>query len=159
PAGRLSDVVKNAVAVGHYTYDVNGNRLTGPGVAVAATYDAQDRLLSYGGAGYTYTANGELQSKTSGGQTTPYQYDVLGNLRAVTLPDGTQISYLVDGASRRIGKLVNGTHVQGFLYNDMLRPIAELDGTNQLVSRFVYGSRANTPDYFVKAGVTYRIIA
>src|SRR5262249_37357359 len=75
PAGRLSDVVKNAVAVGHYTYDVNGNRLTGPGVAVAATYDAQDRLLSYGGAGYTYTANGELQSKTSGGQTTAYQYD------------------------------------------------------------------------------------
>ena len=36
--------------------------------------------------------------------------------------------------------------------------MAELDGNNAVVSTFVYGSRANVPDYLVKNGVTYRII-
>ena len=36
---------------------------------------------------------------------------------------------------------VNGTLVQGFLYNDLLSPIAELNAAGQVVSRFVYGSR------------------
>ena len=37
-----------------------------------------------------------MASKTSGGQTTTYQYDELGNLLAVSLPSGKQIAYLVD---------------------------------------------------------------
>jgi len=45
--------------IASYTYDSNGNRLTGPGV-----YDAQDRLLQYGDNVYAYTANGELMHKT-----------------------------------------------------------------------------------------------
>jgi RHS repeat-associated protein len=36
--------------------------------------------------------------------------------------------------------------------------VAELDGSGNVVSRFVYGSKANIPDYMVKGGVTYRII-
>jgi RHS repeat-associated protein len=84
---------------------------------------------------------------------------VLGNLRSVTLPGGTQIEYLIDGRNRRVGKKVNGTQVQGFLYQDRLKPIAELDGNNAIISTFVYGSRSNTPDYMVKGGGTYRIIA
>ena len=77
----------------------------------------------------------------------------------MTLPGGTQIEYLLDGQERRIGKKVNGTLVQGFLYQDGLRPIAELDGTGNVVSRFVYASRVNVPAYMVKGGATYRIIA
>jgi hypothetical protein len=49
--------------------------------------------------------------------------------------------------------------IQGYLYDGALRPIAELDGSNAVVSRFVYGSRANVPDYMVKGGVTYRIVS
>jgi hypothetical protein len=60
---------------------------------------------------------------------------------------------------RRIGKKVNGTLVQGFLYQNQLNPVAELDGTGTLVSRFVYGSKGNVPDYLVKGGMTYRIIS
>jgi RHS repeat-associated protein len=66
---------------------------------------------------------------------------------------------MIDGQNRRIGKKVNGALVQGFLYQGQLRPVAELDGNNNVVSRFVYGSRANIPDYMVKGGATYRIIA
>lgn len=58
-----------------------------------------------------------------------------------------------------MGRRVNGTLEQGWLYQDGLNPIAELDGMGQVVSRFVYGTRANVPDYVVKGGTTYRIVA
>jgi RHS repeat-associated protein len=161
PAGRLTDVTKNGTSVGHYEYDGNGNRLavTRPGIGtVSGTYDAQDRLVTYGAVSYTYTANGDLQTATSGGQTTTYSYDVFGNLTSVTLPNGTQIEYVIDGQNRRIGKRVNGTLVQGFLYSDQLKPVAELDGSGNLVSRFVYAARPNVPNYMIKSGLTYRLL-
>ncbi len=153
----MNEVRRNGIISATYTYDSNSNRLTGPGGP--GVYDAQDRLLQYGTSVYSYTANGELQNKTSGGQTTSYQYDVLGQLLQVTLPGGTQVAYMIDGQNRRIGKKVNGTLVQGFLYQDQLNPVAELDGSGTLVSRFVYASRINVPDFMLRGGVTYRIIA
>jgi RHS repeat-associated protein len=77
----------------------------------------------------------------------------------VTLPSGTSITYIIDGRNRRVGKKVNGTQVQGFLYADPLRVVAELDGSNALVSRFVYGEKTNVPEYMVKSGTTYRIVS
>ncbi len=38
-------------------------------------------------------------------------------------------------------------------------PVAEMDGTGNLVSQFVYGPRSNVPSLVIKNGVTYRIIA
>jgi RHS repeat-associated protein len=49
--------------------------------------------------------------------------------------------------------------VQGFLYGNQLEPVAELDASGNLLTRFVYGSKAHVPDYMVKAGVTYRIVS
>jgi RHS repeat-associated protein len=77
----------------------------------------------------------------------------------VTLPSGTQISYVVDGQNRRVGKKVNGTLTQGFLYQDGLRPIAQLDGSNNVISRFVYTQLGGAPAYLIKGGNTYRVIA
>jgi RHS repeat-associated protein len=127
-------------------------------MTISATYDAQDRLLTYGDTSYTYTTNGELQSKTTSTGTTTYSYDVTGNLRAVVLSDGTPIEYIIDGQNRRIGKKVNGALVKGWLYGDQLRIVAELDGSNQVVSRFVYGGSVNVPEYMVKGASTYRLI-
>ncbi|HXJ34610.1 MAG TPA: RHS repeat-associated core domain-containing protein, partial [Candidatus Eisenbacteria bacterium] len=84
--------------------------------------------------------------------------DALGNLRSATLPNGTVLEYVIDPANRRVGKTVNGTLTQGFLYEDQLRIAAELDGTGNVVSRFVYGTRVNVPEYMVKGGVTYRLV-
>ena len=158
--GQLIEVKRNGATVASYVYDANGNRLskTADGTTVNGTYDAQDRMLSYGNATYTYTANGELKTKVQGGQTTTYDYDALGNLRGVTLPGGTQIEYLIDGQNRRVGKKVNGALVQGFLYQSQLQPVAELDGSGAIVSRFVYGKGINVPDYLIKGGATYRIV-
>jgi RHS repeat-associated protein len=157
-AGRLKEVKLNGVVQASYGYDDNGNR-TEVNAQTVAHYDAQDRLLDYNNTAYAYTDNGELKSKTAGTATTAYRYDVLGNLRHVDLPDGTAIDYLIDGQNRRIGKKVNGVLTQGFLYQDQLRPVAELDGNNMIVSRFVYADKGNVPAYMVKGGVTYRIIS
>ena len=155
--GQLLSVKKNGVTQNSYTYDTNGNRLTDG--AVSATYDAQDRLTQRGGTAYTYQPGGERLTRSNAGGTTTYSHDALGNLLSVTLPGGSVVSYLADGEGRRIGRKLNGTLVQGFLYSDDLRIVAELDGGNALVSRFVYGDRENVPSYMVKGGVTYRLVA
>jgi RHS repeat-associated protein len=159
-SGRLTGVEENGSTVATYTYDANGNRITtNTGTPVAATYDDQDRLMQYGSTTYTYTGNGELATRTAGAQTTTYQYDELGNLVAVTLPAASTIDYVLDGRNRRIGKKVNNVLTQGLLYKDSLNPVAELDGSGNVVSRFVYGTKRNVPDYMVKGGSTYRIIS
>src|SRR6266704_6603161 len=162
-AGRLIDVNLNGATAGHYTYDSNGNRLsqTDQTGTVNGTYDAQDRLTQYGNLQLAYTANGELLTKNNSvlGQTASYTYDVLGNLKSATLPGGVQIDYVVDGQNRRIGKKINVVLVQGFLYQNQLNSVAELDGSGTVLSRFVYGTKANVPDYMIKAGVTYRIVS
>ena len=141
-AGRLIEVKTDGAITASYSYDANGNRTEG---TLSATYDEQDRLLTWGTASYAYTANGELQSKTDTGLTTNYSHDVLGNLLQASLPGGMTIDYLIDGQNRRIGKKLDGTLTQGFLYDvqgstsvaggrmpgatrDQLNPIAELDG-------------------------------
>ena len=98
---------------------------------------------------------GSQQGKS---QLLSYEYDPLGNLRAVNLPTGSQIEYVIDGRSRRVGKKVNGVLLQGFLYDGDLKPAAQLDGNGQITARFIYGIRGNVPDYMVKGGITYRII-
>ncbi len=151
-ADRLLSVSQDGLILNTYTYDLNGNRNNG-------IYDEQDRLTSMNGIDYTYTANGELLSRTEAGQTTDYDYDVFGNLLSVNLPGGTLIEYVYDGQNRRIGKKVSGTLERAWLYKDGFNPVAELDGSGNLVSRFVYGNRNNIPAYLIKNGTTYRIIS
>jgi RHS repeat-associated protein len=159
-AGRLSEVTSDGTRVAVYEYDANGNRTAyrGRDKELKATYDAQDRLATYDGATYRYTANGELARKESGGDTAAFDYDALGNLRSAALTGGPKLEYVIDGANRRIGRKLDGKLVQGFLYTDRLKPVAELDGRNQVVSTFVYAAKVNVPEYVRKADGTYRII-
>jgi RHS repeat-associated protein len=160
-AGHLSQVKRNDAVTAAYTYDANGNR-TGSGLSspqTPATYDDQDRLLTYGPDHYIHTTAGELKGKTSAGGRTTYAYDMFGNLRDVVLPDGVVIEYVIDGQNRRVGKKVNGVLVQGFLYDGELQVAAELDGNNIVVSRFVYGDKSNVPSQMIKGGRTYRLLS
>jgi RHS repeat-associated protein len=159
-AGRLEQVDRNGSPVEQYRYDENGNRLGAvyPWGELAAVYDDQDRLLEYAETTFTYSAAGELIRRTEAGATTVFDYDAFANLRRVELPSGHVIDYLIDGRNRRIGRKVDGVLVQGFLYQDSLNPVAELDGTGAVVTRFVYGGRANVPAYMVRSGRTYRLV-
>jgi RHS repeat-associated protein len=159
--GRLTDVYDGVTLVEHYGYGPNGNRvlLQTPSSSVTGTYDAQDRLLSYGDGTYTYTANGELWTKTDPSGTTTYTYDVRGNLIEVDLPSGDVIEYLVDGQDRRVGRKKNGVLEKQWIFRNQLNPVAELDGSGALVARFVYAARSNVPEYMVTGGVTYRVVS
>lgn len=158
--GRLTEVRDGGALVASYDYDATGNRIreTTPSGTITSVYDAQDRMVSHGTATYAYTANGEVRLRVSGSDTTKYQYDPTGTLSRVVLGNGTVIEYVLDPAGRRVGRKVNGLLVQGFLYSGALAPVAELDGQNIVVSRFVYGISRTVPSYMVKNGVTYALI-
>lgn len=159
--GRLKEVKKDGLTISSYNYDSNGNRLSlvNSSGASNGTYDGRDRLLTYGGTSYTYNEAGDLTAKADGSGTTTYTYDALGNLLKVILPNLIQIDYLVDGRNRRIGKKSSSFLVQGFLYDDQLRLVAELNGLGGIVSRFVYATGRTAPDYLIKSGeIAYRII-
>jgi len=160
-AGRLQDVTRDGTLTAHYEYDAAGNRLSRvtDSATDVGTYEG-DRLLSYGNCTYTYTANGERWTKTDvvTGDTTTYGYDDLGNLARIDLPDGRRINYVIDAANRRVGKKVDGTLVQGFLWGADGRIAAELDGSGGVVSRFVHASEDGAPDFMVKGGHTYRMV-
>jgi RHS repeat-associated protein len=159
-AGRLSGVKQNGATTSTYTYDTNSNRLTATKSAgtVSGTYDGQDRLLTYGTSSFAYTADGELGSQKSGTQTTTYQYDALGNLTSVTLPNATKLTYLIDPENHRVAKQVNGTQQTGYLY-DGDQIVAQLNSSNQIVNQFVYATGVTSPDYIVNGSATYRIIS
>ncbi|MEF8794586.1 MAG: Ig-like domain-containing protein, partial [Thiohalorhabdus sp.] len=159
--GRLTRVTRDGSLVADYSYDANGNRtaVTTPSGTITADYDEQDRLIRYGSTTYGYTQAGDLRSQTGPAGTTTYDYDALGNLRHVELASGKTIDYVIDGRNRRIGKKVDGSLVQGFLYKDSLNPIAELDGSGNVEARFVYGAKPNVPAYMIRNGTEYRIIS
>jgi YD repeat-containing protein len=161
PAGRLQVVTRNGVVTGQYQYDSNGNRLAYQGSLgeVEAVYDEQDRLVDYGGVGYDYTAEGCLRLKSEGGAATEYEYDSLGRLKRVELANGLEVQYVIDPRGRRVGQKINGSLARGFLYEDDLNIVAELDGGGEVVSRFVYGMQPNVPDYMLREGRTYSIIS
>lgn len=174
--GRL-EFVQAGSLVENFTYDPNGNRTiytNSNGVSLKGVYDDQDRLVTYGTASgtstgdksFTYTANGELLTRTErivgGTDTTTYGYDPLSNL--VTVSRGstsTTYTYMVDGMGRRVGKKkkVGGnvaTVEKVWLYGSGLGPIAEVSGSN-VVARYVYGARRNVPDLVIKGGKVYRL--
>lgn len=155
PAGRLS-IVADGTTTTTYGYDKNGNRISAN--AITGTYDTQNRLLTYGDVKYGYNKNGEVASRSVGSDTTLLTYNALGNLVGALLPDGTQIDYVVDGMGMRIGRKVSGSLQQAFLYESGHRPVAELNDAGDVVSRFVYATHSNVPDYMIKDGVTYRIV-
>src|SRR5205823_2406689 len=77
------------------------------------------------------------------------------------LPNGSTVDYLIDARNRRVGRQLNGVVTQRWVYQDQLKPIAELDATGNLVSVFLFGSSAYLPDAMVHVadGKLYRFIA
>ncbi len=152
-AGRLKQVWRNGTLQATYYYDANGNRdsVVTPEGTTRGSYDAQDRLLTYGNASYFYTKRGSLSMKIEGADTTRYTYDLLGNLTKVVLPTGDVIEYLIDGQKRRVGKKLNGRWVQRLLYSTELSPAAELDSADNIITRFGLGFAEN-------GGQIYRVI-
>ena len=157
PAGRLVAHIRNGQRT-EWGYDANSNRTTENG-QVIAEFDNEDRMTRFGGNTYGYNAAGDLTSKNTPSGITRYTYDSLGNLTQVQLPGSLQIDYLVDPVNRRIGKKKNGQLQYGLLYQDNLRPVAELKPDGEIRSLFIYADKGNVPSAMLREGKSYRIIS
>lgn len=156
-AGRISGYIRDGART-TWEYDINGNRIKENGITIA-TYSADDRMMTYRSNTYSYNAAGDLQTKQNMAGTTSYAYDSFGNLKSVTLPDNTEIDYLVDPVNRRVGKQVNGVLQYGLLYQDGFRPIAETTPLGGIRSVFLYADKGNVPTAMKRDGKMYRIIS
>lgn len=92
-----------------YSYYPNGDLKTVSNalghVTTLSQYDANGRLLALSDPNglvttLTYTPRGWLKSKTVGTEATSYDYDGVGQIKRVTLPDGSYITYDYDDAHR-----------------------------------------------------------
>ncbi len=158
-ADRLADVAVDGRTVETDTYDPAGDRtaVSGPTGTTKATYDVRDRLLTWGAATYTWAPDGALVARTDASGRAAFTYDDLGALRAVSLPDGHAVTYLVDAAGRRVGRSVDGTLAQGYLSDPAGHVVALTDGSGALVARFAYDDLGHLA-LMERGGTSYRIL-
>ena len=158
-ADRLATVTVDGKVVEQDGYDAAGNRtaVSGPTGDVRATYDDRDRLVQWGTGRYGYAPDGTLTRRTDGGTVTTFDVDDFGTLRAVTLPNGRRIGYVIDGNGRRIGRSVDGRLVGGYLYRPDGSIVAELNGSGATVARFAYDDLGRLA-LVQRGGRTYRVV-
>lgn len=123
-----------------YTYDLAGQRIsvggswgrTGlPQALTAATYDAENRLLTWGSQVFSYDPNGNLGSDGP----TSYVWNTRDQLTA--LSGEMSASFQYDGVGRRRGKTISGATTQ-FLY-DGPNFVQELSGGGAVTANLLTG--------------------
>ncbi len=128
-SGRLASASDGGAPV-PYTYDTNGNRLTG-------NPDAQDRVLSQGGTVYTYDNHGNVTTRTVSPQPTQtLTWNGQGGLLSVAQSGSSTVTYVIDPQGRRVGRKLGANLDREWLYDTQLRLVGEVIGTT--TSR-VYG--------------------
>ncbi len=160
--GRLDQIDRDGTTT-KFKYDANGNRTSvkvDKNAAVTATYDAQDRIQTFGGVTFEQTAHGDLLRRADANGALELEYDSVGNLLSATTSNAKatkNVTYTVDGVGRRVGKQVAGKFTRAWLYQDALRPAAEITDTG-LFSQFVYASGGSAPDFMLRGGVALRFV-
>ncbi len=105
-----------------YTYDADNRLLTGGGATF--TYDADGNVIARngptGGESYTWDFKGMLAQAVIGGNTYEYRYDGLGN-RMARAVNSVQTRYVVDPSSR------------------LSRVLEEIDAAGRITAYYVYG--------------------
>jgi len=158
-SGRLTQVKMNGNIESSYTYDNNGNRTSGTinGAAFTATYDNQDRILTFNNKSYTYSTNGDLTRISNPPLNDEvFDYGVKGNLHLVTVPTGGQYDYLNDGYERRVGRRLNGTNQWTRVFADN-RIEGEYSG-GVLQKEYVHATGDLAADYMISGSNKYRLI-
>lgn len=161
--GRVTEVQRDGIVWRSYSYDRNGNRIADSrdgGPRREGVVDAQDRLLRLGALRFDYNASGQLQFRRDAatGDTTHYEYDSESHLRAVVLPGGETVRYVVDPLGRRVGVRFGGQLERGYIWGEADNPVAETRSDGTVRSRFVYGTSSHVPDYMIRDNREYSLI-
>ncbi|HTW08321.1 MAG TPA: RHS repeat-associated core domain-containing protein [Acidimicrobiales bacterium] len=158
-ADLLSTVIVNGRRVEADSYDEVGNRtaVTTPAGTTRAIYNADNQLVRWGKASYSWATDGNLSRVSDGAATTSYSFDDLGRLRQVRLPEGEVVTYLVDAQGQRIGREVDGRLVAGYLYDPAGQVVAETNGAGTVVARYGYDQLGHLA-LVEEGGNTYRVV-
>jgi RHS repeat-associated protein len=144
-----------------YGTDPNGLRtavggsfaITGLPAAVSSTsYDAANRLTSWGGASLTYDDNGNL---TADG-TKAYTWDERGQLASL-VGGGITAAFAYDAFGRRLDRTVDG--VQTRYLHDRDTPTQELSASGAVVANHLAGLHADEIFAIVDGGGTRSLIS
>ena len=127
-----------------YEYDVAGNltrEVTPTGEKTVQTFDALGRVTQrteYAAnqsvtrqIAYSYDANGNVTSVTSGGKTIAYTYDTINRITSVTDQNGQTLSYAYDKASNRTGLTYPGNKSVSYVYDEADRLYSLTDWLNK----------------------------
>jgi RHS repeat-associated protein len=158
-ADLLANVTVNGRTVETDSYDAAGNRttLSTPAGSALASYNADNELVRWGQASYSWAPDGNLDRVTDSKGITTYTFDDLGRLRHVGLPDGQSVTYLVDAAGQRVGREVDGRLVAGYLYNPSGNVVAETNSAGSVVARYGYDQLGHLA-LVEEGGSTYDVV-
>jgi RHS repeat-associated protein len=152
-AGRLIGLVNaksNGEVISSYSYvlDKNSNRLSAtireplpPRVATppqSAAFDEANRIRRAGASTFTFDANGNMTSKTTGGVTTAFTWDFNDRLIAV----GNSTQYFYNGVGVRLGRR-EGTKVARYVVDmnrELSQVLCETDENGTITSYYIYGT-------------------
>lgn len=137
-----------------FVYDSMGNRLTVRENGVPITYTVNDlnQYTAVGSGTYEYDANGNLTSKTEGGQTTYYDYDFENRLIQVRTPTET-ITYTYDAFGLRNAR----SDAQGtvrYLWDADQVTLEESDA-HQTTAKYVWGDTLDEVIRMERDGSSY----
>ncbi len=123
-----------------YNYDELGNRNSvNDGTAISYVSNSMNQYTAVGGVSYTYDDNGNLTNDGA------YDYFYDEENRLVKIEDNSTaiVEYEYDYLGRRIKKIV-GTSVTKYVY-DGDHVIAEYNGSDILLRKYIYGSSVDEP--------------
>ena len=107
------------------------------------TYQPGSRLTGIGEAiRYEYDDNGNVCARHEGGKSTSYQYDLLGQLIRVVLPDSSKVEFAYDPLGRRILKKTDAGITRFVWSNETLAAVIPHD-TEQM--EMLIGSTGKRP--------------
>ncbi|WP_292778201.1 Calx-beta domain-containing protein [Nostoc sp. NMS9] len=138
--GQLTSVVTPDNRTIRYQYDAAGNRIAVTDNETGTNYTSNNlnQYTNAGNAVYTYDTDGNLISKTEGGQTSTYTYDVENRLVKVVTPDGTW-DYQYDGLGNRVATVLNGKRTEYLLDPTGLGDVVGEYNGSGLVANYTHG--------------------
>ncbi|MEZ5559641.1 MAG: RHS repeat-associated core domain-containing protein [Pseudomonadales bacterium] len=145
---RLTRVVEDpsgSPQTSDYGYDAVGNVISVavPGSTESATYDVNDRLLTFGSRTFAYDDNGNLTTITDGSDVTQFEYDSQNRLVQRTEADGTISQFAYDHEGNRISRTIDGSETQFVVDrtdpSGLSQVLLELDGVGNTQASYVYG--------------------
>jgi RHS repeat-associated protein len=96
------------------------------------THDVDNRLLTAGSITFGYDSNGNLITKTLGGNVTNYTWDFNDMLTQVTANGNTYV-YRYDALGNRVAKIANSVETR------YVGDLAETDSSGNITAYYVYG--------------------